>query len=242
MDRMPTSLIYARRQRIWDGGNRTLIPVPLGDGARGGIVLRPTAAQIRCIFARDGNSRWKPDGCTCGSNRTSRGQAVADCKGSWCDPRDIEGARRSTARNVVRGTTVRDVALANELLCGGRPYRPSQVAVMLAKVDWLSAGSTQTAMRNAMEVIVSPTRWNASLARREADWARSMPALVEAFWYPTTQSRGPCCPLGWRRNCSRSCVERMASARRSFLHTYHLRDAQVPLVELRRDRWDRPFA
>lgn len=251
-DRLPASLIYARLERIWtDSGcsraclrfNGT-IPMPLGDGLRGGYVLQPTAEQVRCAFPRDGGSRFKPDGCACRAmalTQTNASADVDDCN-RWCEPktanarsrwRMILGRRETTSNSSMERLKL----LGSELNCHHLPYRPTDVEEMLVRSDQ-TPGRTPLDGRNAMEVVVSPTRWNRSVERRLSDWRRSMPGLIQAFWYPAT-AKGHCC-AGDR--CAPGCREAISALHQRFLAAHGLNETDVPLLELRRDRWDHPFS
>jgi len=101
---------------------------------------------------------------------------------------------------------------------------------------------------------VSPTVWNGSLARREAEWHAAAPFLIEAFFHPAdpapcgcpqaaTDHRGPSanrsgCPPA---DCA-AAAEQERQARRRFLRRYGLGEARAPLLWLHRDRWSEPFS
>ena len=127
--------------------------------------------------------------------------------------------------------------LGSELICRHLPYRPTDLAEMLARSEQ-TPGRTPMDGRNAIEVIVSPTRWNHSVERRLADWRSSMPGLIQAFWYPAT-ARGACCASS---RCSPGCRDAVLALHQRFLAAYGLTETDVPLLKLRRDRWDRPFS
>ena len=81
IDRLPASLISFGMPTTSRNGS---IPM-FADGLRGGLILRPTPAEVRCAFPMDGSTRWKPDGCACpfiGDIKTGKAKA-ADCS-NWC--------------------------------------------------------------------------------------------------------------------------------------------------------------
>lgn len=103
-DRLPASLIYAGLERIWtdEGCTRVClrfngtIPMPLGEGMRGGYVLQPMANQVRCAFPSDGGSRFKPDGCACKAMslvQTHASAEIDDCN-RWCEPKSAKASSR----------------------------------------------------------------------------------------------------------------------------------------------------
>ena len=251
-DRLPASLIYAGLDRIWTDPGCTraclrfngTIPMPLGDGLRGGYVLRPTADQVRCAFPRDGGSRFKPDGCACKQMSLKQMNASAevdDCN-RWCEPKTANATGRwrwILGQGEINSDSSMEQLklLGSELNCHHLPYRPMDLTEMLVRSE-RTPGRTPMDGRNAMEVVVSPTRWNHSFERRLADWRSTMPGLIQAFWYPAT-ARGDCC-AGER--CYPACRDAIAALHQMFLAAHGLNETDVPLLELRRDRWSRPFS
>ena len=94
------------------------------------------------------------------------------------------------------------------------------------------------------EVILSPTRWNASHDKQLADWKASLPRLIEAVFYVTSPQHRCCIATptlaAGARDC-RACAGFERRVHAAFLSAYGLTAAQVPLVELRIDAWDEPF-
>lgn len=70
-DRIPASFLFEGMPNRDEAGSLAI----MGQGLRGGVVLHPAYARVRCAFGEDGNTRYKPGGC-----------------GEWCD----EGSARSS--------------------------------------------------------------------------------------------------------------------------------------------------
>ena len=111
LERIPTSLIYANMPNRGKNGS-----VPMfADGLRGGLILRPTASEVRCAYPADGHSRWNADGCACPfPGDIAKGlKRAGDCE-RWCEDPEQEAAAPK-ARGVNRHV--------KELRCGGKPWR-----------------------------------------------------------------------------------------------------------------------
>lgn len=63
-DRIPASFLFDGMPNRDEAGSLAI----MGQGIRGGVVLHPAHARVRCAFGEDGNTRYKPEGC-----------------GAWCD-------------------------------------------------------------------------------------------------------------------------------------------------------------
>ena len=239
LERFPTSLIYANMP---NRGKNDSVPM-FADGLRGGLILRPTAAQVRCAYPADGHSRWNADGCACPfPGDIKKGLKRADDCERWCDdPAAVLAAKPKTF-----GAT----PLVKKLRCDGRPWRQSHLARMLRlasqvpmsdRMPWGGLGrDTWTGSENN-EVIVSPSHWNTSTETQERAWNASMPHLVLAFWYPVSRT-GACCNYERPHRCAPRCGERERQVRLEFLRHFNLTEATgPPLLELRRDRWSAPF-
>lgn len=238
LDRLPSSLIY---KAMPNRGKNDSVPM-FADGLRGGLVLHPSAAQIRCVYPSDGHSRWNSDGCACpfiGDVKAGRKRAD-DCS-RWCvDP--VASAEEPNARGVNRNV--------KELKCGGRPWRPAALGEMMARaakvtmeqrMPWGGLGrDTWTGSENN-EVVVSASRWNETAEQQMADWNASLPRIIQAFWYPVSRT-GPCCNHDTPVRCAPRCGERERQVRKDFLAQFGLSEADgPPLLELRRNRWHDPW-
>ena len=58
-DRLPTGLLFRSMRR--PGLASDLIPLPLGGGRRGGVILRPRPGEVRCGFGCGSRMRQRPD-------------------------------------------------------------------------------------------------------------------------------------------------------------------------------------
>jgi hypothetical protein len=239
LDRLPSSLIY---KGMPNRGKNNSVPM-FSDGLRGGLILRPTASEVRCGYPADGHSRWNSDGCACPFvGDIAKGKKDRNDCSRWCDD-PIGSGSMDSARGINRNV--------RELRCGGRPWRPSQLGAMLSRaaavtmeqrMPWGGLGrETWTGSENN-ELVVSPSTWNASADVQIAAWNASLPRMVQAFWYPVS-AYGPCCNHDAPHvRCIAHCGERERNARADFLKAYGLSEADgPPLLELRRDDWERPF-
>ena len=85
LERLPSSLIYRNMPNL---GKNDSVPM-FADGLRGGLILRPSPSQVRCVYPSDGHSRWNADGCSCPfPGDVQKGLRRADDCSRWCeDPR-----------------------------------------------------------------------------------------------------------------------------------------------------------
>ena len=238
LDRLPSSLIY---RNMPNRGKNESIPM-FADGLRGGLLLRPTSAQVRCAYPSDGHSRWNSDGCACPFlPDVAKGKRRADDCSRWCDD-PVATAKEPNARGVNL-----DV---KELRCGGRPWRPATLQDMLTRAQrvgmdqrgpWGGLGRDSWTGSENNEVVVSASQWNASASAQHADRNASAPSLVAAFWYPVSRT-GPCCNYETPVRCAPRCGERERQVRQAFLAAHNLGEHEgPPLIELRRHRWRDPF-
>ena len=238
LDRLPSSLVY---RRMPNRGKNESIPM-FSDGLRGGLILRPTAAQIRCAYPADGHSRWNADGCACPFvGDVAKGIRRADDCSRWCeDP--SKSADEPNARGYNRNV--------KELRCGSRPWRPQDMAAMLTRAGavgmnvrapWGGLGRESWTGSENNEVVVSASVWNASAESQLADWRVALPRMIAAFWIPHSIT-GPCCNHETPFRCAPHCGERERQVRNDYLRQFGLSEADgPPLLELRRDRWHDPF-
>ena len=277
-DRLPSSLVYRNMSLAYAGkkpypgytGGR-VIPMPLAEGHRGGMILRPTADQLRCGYSSDGGTRTSIDGCFCGRSLerfepTSRRLAQDSSRtvSKHC------GKHRGTHCRVSitdftnhhnDGAVKSSSQLVHEAACSRRAWRPADFAVLLSKITLIGQNVSLRGTRfipNCIEFVVSPTRWNAPLEARVAAWHKAAPRLVDAFFYPVVSGRPcgcePCnvsavpvsSPAGQGIGCGEciaSCSRLVVETRLKFASTYNLsKRLTPPLVELHLDRWEQPFS
>jgi len=289
-DRLAAGLLFKSMPRRPRWGS--LIPMPLGGGSRGGIVLRPRAGQVRCGYPHDGRSRSKPDGCFC-LRESNSGAALPErrleprpeCYNASGRPREwLLQHQCTTARSIDQHTpggvrchhwcepqgrteVTGDQFMGGNGTCrfpprgpgggGFLPWRPRDLHGLLLELARMRrAGGWVRA--NSIEMVISPTRWNATLAERDANWRAAAPSLVEAFFLPVQSAASPsnssCACVAGRNGgdaCGRGLHEsstflkqraEMQRTRSRFLAEYNLSGEMAPIVRLHLDCWERPFS
>lgn len=253
-NRVAASLAYGRM--VGRGVNGS---IPLfASGTRGGVIVRPGSARLRCSYPGDGRSRFKSDGCIGGC-------IVRGCHArTWCSPvakadtvalhlrrplvvPESEGAVEMGARR--RG---RRVVLGNSTEACARPqaeWLASKSAAACQQKAWPPAKLQQ--MLAALEEMARPVgpcgpaygRWSetySEMVLNSTHWP--LPAVIEAFFYPMSR-RGACCaasaPPDGSSGCLAGCVPHIRAIHANF--TRRFRSAAVPLLTFHVDAWERPF-
>ena len=204
---MSASLVYARlRER------RDRVTIPLLAGSRSGVVLRPEATRVLCVYSGDGAtalancdppgvSEACVPGCVHPSGYCNPLESMTDgwcqCSIGWC-----------------KGEPLRP-----------QPWHPAHLAHMIRQYDEFGlppreANGSPAAGQGWNEVVVSGDHWE-----------RSLPRAIEGFFYVRDSP--------WdTRTKTRDMAEQFAVA----YNYGGRPDAPPPLMMLRPDDWAHPFA
>jgi hypothetical protein len=246
-NRLATSLVY---KRMASRGPNHTIPV-FANGIRGGFILRPQQARLRCAYPVDGGTRFKSDGCN--------GCLGKGCHADgWCTPYNVSSlvpsflwktqrVHESTSghhshRSVVLGNSTDECAwpqarwqaARHAAWCGRKAWPPSELTTMLLTLQQLAVnvGPCGPAFGQwsdpNIELIINTTHW-------------PVPAIVEAFFYPVS-SKGVCCEpheLNGTTRCIRGCQAQVQTLHDHFSELFGRNSA--PMVEFHFDDWDAPF-
>ena len=192
----------------------------------GGVVLRPSKANVLCAYGIDGSiDDNKPLSCDGAS-----GACVPGCgqPPDWCsrDNAHDEGAWLTCGLNWGRG--------------GVRPWPPDEMGGPGGLLEhFANEGEPFPGVGNfkGYNEVVVDTR----------AWIDGLPESVEAMWLLDCNNNDQNLVYGAAdgRGTAFNCRDAHANARamhRSYLDTYGLTAAQFPLLKLRQRNWDAPFA
>eukprot|EP00966_Prymnesium_polylepis_P040555 941016-Prymnesium_polylepis.2 len=192
--------------------------IPIFKEAESGIIFSPQHSLVLCGFGADGGSR----GVRCGKIRTKPPSeddgCVAGCTNSavWCDPQMLRPDEPPW--------------------CDGHPWRPRDFAELLRHFSLRAFTYNEVRLKLIVAALCRAMDAVALCSQFIVDavtWGVQLPWSIEAFFYPEnalTACTGP------------SCHSELRALHQQFLTEYGVSEAQIPLLKLRLEDWDEPFA